>query len=299
MLKPHHEGQSFESAEQREFLDWVRRIGGALGGGRAEKPLVAQKGIGAAIQRIAPQVTRAVAAAKRGTPPEKVCWVQNVLNKTMGEALVEDGLYGPLTRAGVTRFQTRHALAADGIVGSRTEVALIQAALNEVAQASLVPVNGVLDPQTTEQIRRFQSQRNLVTDGIVGPRTRAAMVAALGGKCKIPTPRPTPKPKNGTKPPPKPPACDPAVIAGLMKACAQDEFLCKAGCGLDGLISQIKQIPELADCAGLRHPGLIVACVLARGGVPFIDALFKAKDCWEDCGRNVEFCQLNAQRCVR
>ena len=85
----------------------------------------------------------------------------------------------------------------------------------------------------------------------------------------------------------------------LLKACAQDEFLCKAGCGLDGLISQIKQIPELAGCAELGHPGLIAACVLAIGGFPFIDALFKAKDCWEDCGRNAEFCQLNARRCTR
>ena len=100
---------------------------------------------------------------------EKVCWIQNVLNKTIGEALVEDGLYGPATRAGVVRFQTGNSLAADGIygpatragvvrfqtgnslaadgiVGPRTEVALIQAALNQIARASLVAVSGVLDP---------------------------------------------------------------------------------------------------------------------------------------------------------
>ena len=302
MSKLNHEAESFESPspEQREFDDWVRRIGGWVSS-ESEVPLVARKGIGAAYRRIEPQVTRAVkaASAKRGLPPEKVCWVQNVLNKTIGEALVEDGIYGPATRAGVVRFQTSHALAADGIVGPRSEVALIQAALNQISQASLVPVSGVLDPQTTQQIRRFQSRSKLVPDGIVGPRTRAAMVAALGGRCKIAAPRPAPKPDGGVKPPPKPPACDPAVIEGLMKACAQDQFLCKAGCGLDGLISQIKQIPELAGCAELGHPGLIAACVLATGGFPFIDALFKAKDCWEDCGRNAEFCQLNAQRCVR
>lgn len=303
MSNLNHEEESFESGstEQREFDDWLRRIGG----GKSEVPLVAKKGIGAAYRRIEPQIQRAVAAAKAkkpGMPAEKICWIQNVLNKTIGEALVEDGLHGPLTRAGVVRFQTGHSLAADGIVGPRTEVALIQAALNQIAQASLVAVSGVLDPPTSHEIRRFQSARNLEPDGIVGPRTRAAMVAALGGRCKIAAPRPAPKPPGwtgGKKPPPKPGACDPAVIEGLMKACAQDEFLCKAGCGLDGLISQIKQIPELAGCAELGHPGLIAACVLATGGFPFIDALFKAKDCWEDCGRNAEFCQLNAQRCVR
>jgi peptidoglycan hydrolase-like protein with peptidoglycan-binding domain len=302
MSNLNHEEESFESGttEQREFDNWLRRIGG----GQSEAPLIAKKGIGAAYRRIEPQIQRAVAAKgkKPGLSAEKVCWIQNVLNKTIGEALAEDGIFGPLTRAGVVRFQTGHSLAADGIVGPRTEVALIQAALNQIAQASLVPVSGVLDAQTTQQIRRFQSARNLEPDGIVGPRTRAAMVAALGGRCKIAAPRPGPKPPGwtgGKKPPTKPRACDPAVVEGLMKACAQDEFLCKAGCGLDGLISQIKQIPELVECAELEHPGLIAACVLAKGGFPFIDALFKAKDCWEDCGRNVEFCQLNAQRCVR
>jgi peptidoglycan hydrolase-like protein with peptidoglycan-binding domain len=77
------------------------------------------------------------------------------LNKAIGEALVEDGIYGPATRAGVVRIQTGHALAADGIVGPRTEVGLIQAALNQIVQASLVAVSGVLNVQTTQQIRRI------------------------------------------------------------------------------------------------------------------------------------------------
>jgi peptidoglycan hydrolase-like protein with peptidoglycan-binding domain len=314
MSKLDHRGEAFEIdprfalsggpvTEQREFDDWLRRIGGWVGGSQPEAPPVAQKGVEAAYRRVEPKVTRAVAPAKPGLAPEKVCWIQNVLNKANGEALIVDGIYGPATRAAAMRFQAGRGLTVDGVVGPRTEVALIQAGLNQIAQASVVPVNGVMDPQTSQQIRRFQSAKGLASDGIVGPRTRAAMVLALGGQCRIPAARPAPSPGagwvGGAKPPPKPGTCDPAVVEGLLKACGQDELLCKAGCGLDGLISQIKQIPELAGCAELGHPGLIVACVLAKGGVPFIDALFKAKECWEDCSRNAEFCQLNAQRCVR
>jgi hypothetical protein len=122
--------------EQREFDDWLRRIGSRVGGAATDlhlesgAPLVARKGIGAFYRGIEPKVTRAAAppVAKPGMPPEKICWIQNALNKANNEALVEDGIYGPASRAAVQRFQAGHGLAADGIVGPRTEVALIQAA---------------------------------------------------------------------------------------------------------------------------------------------------------------------------
>src|SRR5690349_5463759 len=90
---------------QREFNDWLRRIGGAATDMRleSEAPLVARKGVGAFYRGIEPKVTRAAAAAapvaKPGMPREKVCWIQNVLNKANNEALVEDGIYGPASRA--------------------------------------------------------------------------------------------------------------------------------------------------------------------------------------------------------
>jgi peptidoglycan hydrolase-like protein with peptidoglycan-binding domain len=67
----------------------------------------------------------------------------------------------------------------DGIVGTQTETALIQTALNHIDSASLVPVNGIMDERTAQEIKQFQSARGLAVDGIVGRRTRAEMVANL------------------------------------------------------------------------------------------------------------------------
>jgi peptidoglycan hydrolase-like protein with peptidoglycan-binding domain len=212
MSKVSHAGEPFEvdrgfaffggsaTTEQRDFDDWRRGIGGWVGDTstatrtQSDAPPVAQKCVDAVHRHVEPKVPRAAAAAsaKPGMPLEKVCWIQNVLNKANGEILTEDGAYGSASRAAVVRFQTGHGLASDGIVGPRTEVALIRAALNQIAKASLVPVSGVMDPQTSQQIRRFQSASKLVPDGIVGLKTRAAMAIGLGGRClmRLAGPRP-------------------------------------------------------------------------------------------------------------
>lgn len=54
-------------------------------------------------------------------------WVQQALNKIMGQRLAVDGISGPQTRSAVRDFQRRQGLSADGIVGSQTEAALIAA----------------------------------------------------------------------------------------------------------------------------------------------------------------------------
>jgi peptidoglycan hydrolase-like protein with peptidoglycan-binding domain len=150
-------------------------------------PAVAHKGVGAAAAKATAAVRASTRTAPRypGLAPEKTCWLQTILNQAEGEGLVIDGIYGPLSRAAVVRFQTKYGLRVDGIVGPQTETALTQTALNRIAQASLVPVNGVFDARTREEVVRFQTRSRLVADGIVGPRTRAAMVAALGGRCPV------------------------------------------------------------------------------------------------------------------
>jgi len=116
-----------------------------------------------------------------GLPPEKIRWIQTVLNRAEGESLNVDGIFRARTREAVRRFQTRHGLPADGVVGSRTETALIQAGLNRIQGLPLLQVNGVMDLATRDQIRFFQAGSHLAVDGIVGLRTRIAMIAALGG----------------------------------------------------------------------------------------------------------------------
>jgi len=187
-----------------------------------EVPL-AQTGIGAAGQKAAAKAKQYIAAAKAkaGMPPEKVCWIQNVLNVTQGESLVTDGIYGPKTRAAVTRFQQK-GLKVDGIVGPETNTALIQAALNQIALASVLPVNGVMDAATQQEIINFQGAQNIKVDGVVGPETRGAMIRALGGTCVFPKPKPKPKPKYVEMPS----SCNKEELSRLVNRCIEDSKRC-------------------------------------------------------------------------
>jgi hypothetical protein len=56
--------------------------------------------------------------------PAYVRWVQQALNKIMGLRLTVDGVMGPATRSAIRSFQQKHGLAADGIVGVKTEAAI-------------------------------------------------------------------------------------------------------------------------------------------------------------------------------
>ena len=56
-----------------------------------------------------------------------VRWVQQSLNKILGLRLAEDGVTGVRTRSAVRSFQQKSGLLDDGIVGAKTEAALIAA----------------------------------------------------------------------------------------------------------------------------------------------------------------------------
>jgi hypothetical protein len=197
----------FEPLEPPEFLkpavEWVKQ--------RVKQPELLKRAVAPAVPLVEYSVRRAKAP---GILREKACWIQNVLNKTSSGNLVPDGLYGPRTREAVRQFQTRSGLPADGVIGPRTNTALIQIALNHIAQASLLPVDGVMDARGQQEIKRFQSRNGLAPDGIVGPRTRAAMVLALGGQCPVlPTVKP---PGNGHV---IVPGCDQPEYERLQKHC--------------------------------------------------------------------------------
>ena len=101
-----------------------------------------------------------------------------------------DGVFGPGTKAAVEAFQTAKGLAADGIVGNPTWVALVvqvssgsNGAAVSAAQGQLrsqgwrVPLDGAFGPATLRAVRDFQTARGLAVDGVVGQATWHALVA--------------------------------------------------------------------------------------------------------------------------
>jgi peptidoglycan hydrolase-like protein with peptidoglycan-binding domain len=66
-------------------------------------------------------------------------WVQGALNKFAGARLNVDGISGQSTREAVARFQRSRGLTADGIVGARTEAALVQAGAGSPPSVDAVP----------------------------------------------------------------------------------------------------------------------------------------------------------------
>ena len=139
-----------------------------------------------------------------------------------------DGRYGPLTEAAVERFQADQGLTVDGVVGPATATALrhrhdliafgtgyadpqgsarvrsVQRRLRRAGERP-GPVDGRYGPLTEAAVERFQADRGLTVDGVVGeatsgtlarvvapsPERSEARAARLGG--------PTPQPKSEAK----------------------------------------------------------------------------------------------------
>jgi peptidoglycan hydrolase-like protein with peptidoglycan-binding domain len=78
----------------------------------------------------------------------------------------------------------------------------VQSALNDVLALQL-PVHGIADAATRSAIRSFQQREGLPVDGIVGPDTERALLAARGGKSPQ---EGAPGPATPTEPAPTAPA---------------------------------------------------------------------------------------------
>ena len=121
-----------------------------------------------------------------------VWYLQRALSRTGQVDINVDGLFGPDTWSAVRVFQSSHNLDADGIVGPKTWAALpleeptlqmgkrgehvrrLQQALNR-AGVMAISVDGIFGSDTMSAVRAFQSSHNLDADGIVGPKTWAAL----------------------------------------------------------------------------------------------------------------------------
>jgi peptidoglycan hydrolase-like protein with peptidoglycan-binding domain/DNA invertase Pin-like site-specific DNA recombinase len=109
-----------------------------------------------------------------GAPPVRV--VQRSLRRLGWQPGSVDGLYGPRTKAAVTRFQAAARVAADGIVGPRTRRALTRAKDEPLRRGA-----GFAQPDGSPRVRALQvrMQRHGLrpgpVDGLFGPRTQAAV----------------------------------------------------------------------------------------------------------------------------
>jgi hypothetical protein len=120
---------------------------------------------------------------KRGARGPRVAFVQKVLH------LHVDRIYGKQTKRAVRRFQRRHGLTADGIVGPATWTALKRARSSRAAaprragrgtvrglqRALGIAADGVFGPGTLRAVKRFQRRHGLTADGVVGPATWSAL----------------------------------------------------------------------------------------------------------------------------
>jgi peptidoglycan hydrolase-like protein with peptidoglycan-binding domain len=100
------------------------------------------------------------------------------------QALVVDGIFGPLTAAAVKSFQTAHGLLVDGKVGNQTwpvliievsdgstgdAVRAVQSQLH--SRSGWLTIDGIFGPNTLSVVKSFQSFCDFSIDGIVGPIT--------------------------------------------------------------------------------------------------------------------------------
>ena len=141
-----------------------------------------------------------VRVLRRGSRGADVARLQELLAAEGFEPGPVDGIFGTRTDGAVRRFQTHHRLTVDGIVGRATRGALRRVAPAEgpvfdrilregsigndvrAVQARLRElgfdpggVDAVFGPKTLLAVLAFQEARDLVVDGLVGPRTLAAL----------------------------------------------------------------------------------------------------------------------------
>lgn len=126
---------------------------------------------------------------RRGSSGNYVYLLQFLLNQ-FGSNLSVDGQFGTQTQSAVRNFQTNNNLSVDGIVGRNTWKTLLRlppypllkygdrgsyvSFAQRLLESNLIPVgniDGIFGTKTQNTIKEFQSNNNLVADGIIGNNT--------------------------------------------------------------------------------------------------------------------------------
>ena len=128
---------------------------------------------------------------KKGSTGEAVEQLQKALKDLGYEPGAVDGKFGANTEAAVKSFQNANGIAVDGIVGDITWLNIDEADQSNPtikkgstgnpvrrAQKRLTlggydtgGVDGIFGAKTETAVKRFQKDRGLTQDGIVGPNT--------------------------------------------------------------------------------------------------------------------------------
>ena len=87
------------------------------------------------------------------------------------------------------RFRKRYGLGTTGVIDAKTEIALAQRALEEIAQQSMFPQAGVLDAKTRNALTAFKAGRGLAVGPTLDAATRQALTEALAKRAWLSVPR--------------------------------------------------------------------------------------------------------------
>ncbi|BDI06685.1 hypothetical protein CATMQ487_36550 [Sphaerotilus microaerophilus] len=114
---------------------------------------------------------------------EMVRFAQRVMNAVQAAKLADDGQFGRMTQAAVTRFREDHNLGHGGL-DNVTLLALTQRGLEELAQQSMFSQPGQLDDRTKQALADFRSRHGLGADARLDAATRSALTDALAQRAR-------------------------------------------------------------------------------------------------------------------
>ncbi|MDY7222096.1 N-acetylmuramoyl-L-alanine amidase [Halalkalibacterium halodurans] len=92
--------------------------------------------------------------------------LQTELNKQFGRGLVVDGIFGPRTRAALVNVRA----------GARGNLTRVLQALLYIRGFNPGQIDSIFGGKTESAVRKFQRDNGLTVDGIVGPKTWAALL---------------------------------------------------------------------------------------------------------------------------